>query len=55
MINCIDCEWLVRWWKDEHNKEHFVECSKASPEVRECEGYKSAKRKLIKEKERKQK
>lgn len=46
-MNCIDCEWLVRWWT-ENGKEHFVECSKASPDVRNCGDFKNAKRKIIK-------
>ena len=49
MINCIDCENLIRWGKDENNKEFFIECQKANPEIRECAGYKNAKRKIQKE------
>ena len=48
MSNCIDCVWLVRWWKDKYGKEHFVECSKADPSVKNCEDFKNAKRKIIK-------
>lgn len=48
MSNCIDCKWLVRWWADKNNKEQFVECSKANPDVRDCEDFESAKRKIIK-------
>lgn len=40
-MNCIDCKWAIQL---DENKQ----CKKASPEVRECEGYKSAKRKIIK-------
>lgn len=46
MSNCIDCKWLVRWWTDEYNKEHFEECSKANPEVKDCEDFVNAKRKM---------
>lgn len=48
MSNCIDCKWLVRWWTDENNKEHYVECSKANPDVRDCEDFVNAKRKTTK-------
>ena len=40
-MNCIDCIWAIQ--EDENRQ-----CKKASPEIRECEGYKSAKRKIIK-------
>lgn len=43
-MNCIDCVWAIQ--EDENRQ-----CKKASPKIRECEGYKSAKRKLIKKEE----
>lgn len=33
-MNCIDCKWAIQ--QDEKEQ-----CKKASPEVRECEGYES--------------
>lgn len=41
-MNCIDCKWAIQFKEKE-------QCKKASPEIRECENYKNAKRKMIKE------
>lgn len=40
-MNCIDCKWAIQ---QDENKQ----CKKASPEVRDCEGFEKAKRKIIK-------
>ncbi len=40
-MNCIDCKWSIQLDEKE-------QCKKASPEVRECEGYENAKRKTTK-------
>ena len=43
-MNCIDCENLIRWGKDKNNKEFYTQCEKANPNIRQCGGFKRAKR-----------
>ena len=45
-MNCIDCENLILWGKDEKNREFFTQCERANPQIRKCEWFKNAKRKV---------
>ena len=41
-MNCIDCVWAIQL-------DEGKQCKKASPEVRECEGFENVKRKVNRE------
>lgn len=45
-MNCIDCEHLIKWGKNERKEEFYEKCEYANVDVKECIYFKNAHRKI---------